>query len=35
MDERIYLKEGGSDTATAMALANNNPWMYLVMLALS
>lgn len=25
---------GGSDTATAMAMMNNNPWMYLVMLAL-
>ena len=24
----------GSDTATAMAMMNNNPWMYLVMLAL-
>ena len=28
---------GGSntDTATAMAMMNNNPWMYLVMLALN
>lgn len=25
---------GGMDSATAMAMANNNPWMYLVMLAL-
>lgn len=24
----------GTDTATAMAMMNNNPWMYLVMLAL-
>lgn len=35
MDERInILPSGGSDTATAMAMMNNNPWMYLVMLAL-
>lgn len=36
MDERInILPFGGSnDTATAMAMMNNNPWMYLVMLAL-
>lgn len=34
MDEKIYVKDGGSDTATAMAMMNNNPWMYLVMLAL-
>lgn len=25
---------GGTDSATAMAMMNNNPWMYLVMLAL-
>lgn len=38
MEERInihpYVGGGGSDTATAMAMMNNNPWMYLVMLAL-
>ncbi len=39
MEEKInilpYLNGGNSgDTATAMAMMNNNPWMYLVMLAL-
>lgn len=39
MDEKINilpLLTGGNsgDTATAMAMMNNNPWMYLVMLAL-
>lgn len=37
MDEKINilpLANGGGDTATAMAMMNNNPWMYLVMLAL-
>lgn len=39
MDDKInilpVLGQGGSgDTATAMAMMNNNPWMYLVMLAL-
>lgn len=35
MDERInVLPVQGTDSATAMAMMNNNPWMYLVMLAL-
>lgn len=36
MDERINILpfNGTNDTATAMAMMNNNPWMYLVMLAL-
>lgn len=39
MDEKINILPmitggGGQDTATAMAMMNNNPWMYLVMLAL-
>lgn len=37
MDEKINIlgiPTGGQDTATAMAMMNNNPWMYLVMLAL-
>lgn len=36
MDERINILpfSGSNDTATAMAMMNNNPWMYLVMLAL-
>lgn len=36
MDERINILpfNGSNDTATAMAMMNNNPWMYLVMLAL-
>ena len=33
MEEKI-LTVGNNDTATAMAMMNNNPWMYLVMLAL-
>ena len=38
MDEKInilpVMGNGSGDTATAMAMMNNNPWMYLVMLAL-
>lgn len=39
MDDKINIlpvlgQGGGGDTATAMAMMNNNPWMYLVMLAL-
>ena len=36
MDEKINILPMGNtnDTATAMAMMNNNPWMYLVMLAL-
>ena len=36
MDEKINILpfNGSNDTATAMAMINNNPWMYLVMLAL-
>lgn len=39
MDEKINIlpvlgQGGGTDSATAMAMMNNNPWMYLVMLAL-
>lgn len=35
MDEKInILPMSNNDTATAMAMMNNNPWMYLVMLAL-
>lgn len=38
MDEKINLLTlptgGGQDATTAMAMMNNNPWMYLVMLAL-
>ena len=38
MDEKINLltlpNNGGQDATTAMAMMNNNPWMYLVMLAL-
>lgn len=36
MDEKINILPavGGTDSATAMAMMNNNPWMYLVMLAL-
>ena len=36
MEERINIMPmgGSNDTATAMAMMNNNPWMYLVMLAL-
>ena len=36
MDEKINILPVGNtnDTATAMAMMNNNPWMYLVMLAL-
>lgn len=37
MDEKINILPmagGGQDAATAMAMMNNNPWMYLVMLAL-
>jgi hypothetical protein len=36
MDEKINILpfNGSNDTATAMAMMNNNPWMYLVMLAL-
>lgn len=30
----ITLPQQGTDSATAMAMMNNNPWMYLVMLAL-
>ena len=33
-DKILTVPNGGSDTATAMAMMNNNPWMYLVMLAL-
>ena len=32
--EEKSLTVGNNDTATAMAMMNNNPWMYLVMLAL-
>lgn len=35
MDEKILtVQNPGTDAATAMAMMNNNPWMYLVMLAL-
>lgn len=34
MDEKILTVQSPNDTATAMAMMNNNPWMYLVMLAL-
>lgn len=36
MDEKINILpcNSGTDSATAMAMMNNNPWMYLVMLAL-
>lgn len=34
MDEKILTVQAPNDTATAMAMMNNNPWMYLVMLAL-
>jgi len=36
MDERINILpfNSSNDSATAMALMQNNPWMYLVMLAL-
>lgn len=34
MDEKILTVSAPNDTATAMAMMNNNPWMYLVMLAL-
>lgn len=36
MDEKINILPavGGTDSTTAMAMMNNNPWMYLVMLAL-
>lgn len=39
MEDKINLltvpvPQGGTDSATAMAMMNNNPWMYLVMLAL-
>lgn len=35
MDEKILTVQApNTDTATAMAMMNNNPWMYLVMLAL-
>lgn len=35
MDEKILTVQApANDTATAMAMMNNNPWMYLVMLAL-
>jgi hypothetical protein len=35
MDENIHiLQPSGQDATTAMAMMNNNPWMYLVMLAL-
>ena len=36
MDEKINILPavGGTDSATAVAMMNNNPWMYLVMLAL-
>lgn len=37
MDEKINIlpvSGGGQDATTAMAMMNNNPWMYLVMLAL-
>jgi len=39
MDDKINIlpvlgQGGGTDSATAMAMMNNNPWMYLVMLAL-
>lgn len=38
MEEKInilpMIGNGSNDTATAMAMMNNNPWMYLVMLAL-
>jgi hypothetical protein len=33
-DRIITVPTGGTDSATAMAMMNNNPWMYLVMLAL-
>lgn len=37
MDEKLNIltmPNNGTDSATAMAMMNNNPWMYLVMLAL-
>lgn len=34
MDEKFITVQPQNDTATAMAMMNNNPWMYLVMLAL-
>lgn len=34
MDEKILTVPQSMDAATAMAMQNNNPWMYLVMLAL-
>lgn len=36
MEDKINILpvSGGTDSATAMAMMNNNPWMYLVMLAL-
>jgi len=34
MEDRILTVQPQNDTATAMAMMNNNPWMYLVMLAL-
>lgn len=33
-DKILTVPTGGTDSATAMAMMNNNPWMYLVMLAL-
>ena len=33
-DKILTVPSGGTDSATAMAMMNNNPWMYLVMLAL-
>lgn len=34
VDKILTVQSGGTDSATAMAMMNNNPWMYLVMLAL-
>ena len=34
MEEKVLTVPVQNDTATAMAMMNNNPWMYLVMLAL-
>jgi hypothetical protein len=34
MEDKILTVQPQNDTATAMAMMNNNPWMYLVMLAL-
>ena len=34
VDKILTVPSGGTDSATAMAMMNNNPWMYLVMLAL-